>query len=218
MRTKDLRKVSTYPLVCLRFSQTLLHQDLGTFLRKKSLNLGYMLKLIRYIHLNPLRAKIIPDLKSLDKYTYSGHAAIMGKKKNNWQDTDYVLKSFNSRLSLARRRYREYVKKGISVGKRQDLIGGGLVRSAGGWDALKGLRKIKVYMKGDERILGDSNFVETVLKECRDEFDRRYLLKSGGYDFDTVVDRVAQVLAHLCEKIEKTAFFEHILWHHKIFS
>jgi hypothetical protein len=35
-----LRKVSTYPLVCLRFSQTLLHQDLGTFLRKKSLNLG----------------------------------------------------------------------------------------------------------------------------------------------------------------------------------
>ncbi len=153
-----------------------------------------MLELIRYIHLNPLRAKIIPELKFLDKYTYSGHAAIMGKKKNNWQDTDYVLKSFNSRLSLARRRYREYVKKGISEGKRPDLIGGGLVRSAGGWDALKGLRKIKAYMKGDEKILGDSAFVETVLKECRDEFDRRYLLKSRGYDFDTVVDRVAQVL------------------------
>ena len=39
---------------------------------------------------------------------YSGHSAIMGKKKNKWQDTDYVLKLFNSRLSLARRRYREY--------------------------------------------------------------------------------------------------------------
>jgi REP-associated tyrosine transposase len=155
---------------------------------------AYMLELVRYIHLNPLRAKIIPDLKFLDKYTYSGHAAIMGKKKNNWQDTDYVLKSFNSRLSLARRRYREYVKRGISVGKRQDLIGGGLVRSAGGWNALKGLRKIKAYMKGDERILGDSNFVETVLKACQDEFDRKYFLKSSGYDFDTVVDRVAKVL------------------------
>jgi REP-associated tyrosine transposase len=118
----------------------------------------------------------------------------MGKKKNNWQDTDYVLKSFNSRLSLARRRYREYVKRGISVGKRQYLIGGGLVRSAGGWNALKGLRKIKAYMKGDERILGDSDFVETVLKASQDEFDRKYLLKAGGYDFDTVVDRVAQVL------------------------
>jgi hypothetical protein len=44
MRIKDLRKVSTYPLVCLRFSQTLMHQDLGTFLRKKSLNLGFIQK------------------------------------------------------------------------------------------------------------------------------------------------------------------------------
>jgi len=155
---------------------------------------AYMLELVRYIHLNPLRAKIIPDLKFLDKYTYSGHAAIMGKKKNNWQDTDYVLKLFNPKLSLARGRYREYVKKGISVGKRPDLIGGGLVRSAGGWDALKGLRKIKAYMKGDERILGDSDFVETVLKACQDEFDRKYLLKAKGHNFDTVVDRVAKVL------------------------
>ena len=42
-----------------------------------------MLELVRYIHLNPLRAKIIPDLKFQDKYTYSDHAATMGKKKNN---------------------------------------------------------------------------------------------------------------------------------------
>jgi hypothetical protein len=132
--------------------------------------------------------------KFLDKYAYSGHAAIMGRKKNDWQDTDYVLKLFNTRLSLACRRYREYVKKGISVGKRPDLIGGGLVRSAGGWDALKGLRKIKAYMKGDERILGDSDFVETVLKASQDKFDRNYLLKAMGYDFNTVVDRVAEVL------------------------
>ena len=63
-----------------------------------------------------------------------------------------------------------------------------------GWDALKGLRKIKAYMKGDERILGNSDFVETVLKSCQDEFDRKYLLKASGYDFDKVVDRVAKVL------------------------
>jgi len=156
---------------------------------------AYMLELVRYIHLNPLRAKIIPDLKFLDKYSYSGHAAIMGRKKNDWQDTDYVLKLFNTKLSLARRQYREYVKKGISVGERPDLIGGGLVRSAGGWDALKGLRKIKAYMKGDERILGDNDFVETVLKASQDKFDRNYLLKARGYDFNTVVDRVAEVLS-----------------------
>jgi REP-associated tyrosine transposase len=155
---------------------------------------AYLLELVRYIHLNPIRAKIVADLKFLDNYAYCGHAAIMGKKKTDWQDTDYVLKFFNDSLTLARRRYREYVKEGISVGKRPDLIGGGLVRSAGGWDALKGLRKIKAYMKGDERILGDSNFVETVLKASQDEFDRNYLLKASGYDFNTVVDRVVDVL------------------------
>jgi len=155
---------------------------------------AYLLELVRYIHLNPIRAKIVADLKFLDKYAYSGHTAIMGRKKNDWQDTDYVLKLFNTRLPLARKQYCEYVKKGISVGKRPDLIGGGLVRSAGGWDALKGLRKIKAYMKGDERILGDSDFVETVLKASQDKFDRNYLLQARGYDFNTVVDRVAEVL------------------------
>ena len=70
---------------------------------------AYLHELVRYIHLNPIRAKIVPDLKFLDKYAYSGHAAIMGKKKNDWQDTDYVLKFFHTKLSITRRRYREYV-------------------------------------------------------------------------------------------------------------
>ena len=40
LRIKDSRKSSTYPRVCLRFSRILMHQDLSTSLRKKSLNLG----------------------------------------------------------------------------------------------------------------------------------------------------------------------------------
>jgi len=149
---------------------------------------------VRYIHLNPLRAGIVPDLKSLDRYIYSGHATIMEKNKNDWQTTDYILSFFTRRLSSARRRYREYIQKGISAGERPDLVGGGLVRSVGGWHALKDLRKIKAYMKGDERILGDSDFVESVLLSCQDEYERKYLLKTRGYDFDAVVDRVAAVL------------------------
>ena len=40
------------------------------------------MELIRYIHLNPLRAKLVQDLKELDKYPWTGHSAIMGKRKN----------------------------------------------------------------------------------------------------------------------------------------
>ena len=136
----------------------------------------------------------MPDLKSLDKYPYCAHAIIIGHNKNIWQDTKYVLGYFGSKLSPARRKYREYVQKGISKGKRPDLIGGGLVRSVGGWDALKGLRRIKAWIKGDERILGDGDFVESVLKSCQDEINRKYELKQKGYDFDAVIDRVAELL------------------------
>ena len=51
----------------------------------------YFLELVRYIHLNPLRANIVKDLRSLDKYPYTGHSALMGRFENDWQDMDYVL-------------------------------------------------------------------------------------------------------------------------------
>jgi len=56
---------------------------------------AYLLELVRYIHLNPLRARIAPDLKFLDTYAYSGHAAIMGKKKNDWQATPGICSERN---------------------------------------------------------------------------------------------------------------------------
>ena len=99
---------------------------------------AYLLELVRYIHLNPLRAKLVSDIKALNKYTYAGHSVIMGKYSNNWQDTKALLRLFGDRLSQARRRYSEFVKKGIEQGKRHDLIGGGLVRSSGGWAAVSG--------------------------------------------------------------------------------
>jgi len=69
--------------------------------------------------------------------------------------------------AVAIRRYREFIKKGIEQGKRPDLVGGGLIRSAGGWSAIKALRRIGAYQKGDERILGDSDFVKKVLAQVR---------------------------------------------------
>ncbi len=154
----------------------------------------YLLELVRYIHLNPLRAGLVSDLKKLDKHPYCGHCVIMGKCRNNWQDTGYILNLFNSKDSLARRRYREYMKKGIAEGRRPDLAGGGLIRSAGGWSVVKALRKSTSIVKGDERILGDGDFVETVLKEARESLEREYTLKTQGYDFDWLVKHVVKLL------------------------
>jgi hypothetical protein len=73
----------------------------------------YLLELVRYIHLNPLRAKIIHDYKELKKYPFYGHSALMGIIKRGWHDTDWVLKLFSRRLSAARQRYHAFVEKGI---------------------------------------------------------------------------------------------------------
>ena len=154
----------------------------------------YLLELVRYIHLNPLRAGLVSDLKKLDKHPYCGHCVLMDKRKSDWQDTEYILKLFNNKYSIARRRYREYVKKGIAEGRRPDLVGGGLIRSAGGWSVVKALRKSTSRVKGDERILGDGDFVETVLKEARESLERKYTLEAQGYDFDWLVKQVANLL------------------------
>jgi putative transposase len=42
----------------------------------------YLLELIRYIHLNPIRAGLVKDLKELDKYPWSGHSSVLGKRSN----------------------------------------------------------------------------------------------------------------------------------------
>ena len=78
--------------------------------------------LVRYIHLNPLRARLVRNMTALDKYSFCGHGVIMGRHRNDWQDTDSVLGLFGKRVSAARSRYREFVEKGIAVGKREDLI------------------------------------------------------------------------------------------------
>ena len=154
----------------------------------------YLKELVRYIHLNPLRANLASDLKALDRYRWCGHSAIMGKIACDWQNIEYVLKLFGNKISSARRNYRVFVSKGIAEGRRSDLTGGGLIRSLGGWQQVKALRRIGIRFKCDERILGDSEFVEQVLKEAEDRLERRYALEAKGYDFDHVIERVAQVL------------------------
>jgi hypothetical protein len=42
---------------------------------------------------------------------------------------------------------------------RTDLTGGGLIRSTGGWAAVKAMRKAHIHVKSDERVLGDVEFI-----------------------------------------------------------
>ncbi len=130
---------------------------------------AYFQELVRYIHLNPLRAKIVKDMSALDRYVWCGHGVIMGTKRREWQDRNYVLAWFGTKESEAKRTYREYVKDGIEQGRREDLVGGGLIRTLGGWSQVLSLRRSKEKVLSDERILGGGEFVERILEEAENE-------------------------------------------------
>jgi hypothetical protein len=157
---------------------------------------AYLKELVRYIHLNPLRAGLVPDVAELNTYHYCGHSALMGKRQCEWQDTNYVLSYFGKRVPEARRAYDSYVKEGVEQGRRPELIGGGLIRTLGGWDAIKKRgKKGRERIKGDERILGDSDFVRQILEQANETFNRYYEMKRRGYDLTTVEKRVCTLFA-----------------------
>ncbi|RZB29795.1 MAG: hypothetical protein SRB1_02075 [Desulfobacteraceae bacterium Eth-SRB1] len=205
----------------------------------------YLLELIRYIHLNPLRAKLIEDLKALDKYPWTGHSAILGRRKNPLipetvandstsaegglsfslssgkgkkqkqypanpvnparpvaladgtgvkndkslaeKTVEDVLQYFGKSLKEARRRYRQFVEKGIKQGRRSELQGGGLIRSSGGDKAgLLGQKK-EDREKSDQRILGSGGFVGAVLQKSERLLEKKYKPKQ------TIDDLIAAV-------------------------
>jgi REP element-mobilizing transposase RayT len=154
---------------------------------------SYLLELVRYIHLNPLRADIVKEYKNLSAYPYCGHCVIMGRKKVKWQDVNYVLKLMGSKEAGWRSEYSRFVRKGIEQEKRPDLSGGGLLRSHGGWAGVKSLREAGDYQRGDERILGDGQFVEKVLERAEEKVKEKYELKAKGYNLERLIEYVAEL-------------------------
>lgn len=121
----------------------------------------YLLELIRYIHLNPLRAGLVKDLDELDRYLWCGHAALLGQKSLAGQAVDEVMALFASKKKEARQAYRQFVSDGVAMGRRPELTGGGLRRSQ--------LIENNFAVMGDydERILGGGDFVASLREEPR---------------------------------------------------
>jgi len=152
---------------------------------------AYLLELVRYIHLNPLRAGLVQNLNKLDSYPYSGHSALMGREHRSWQETQGILMLFGNTQDAARQSYRQFVGQGIEQGRRHDLTGGGLIRSAGGWEGLKRKCEEGTYQRSDERILGDGDFVSQVLSKTEEKIKKSYALRNSGVDLDQVALRVS---------------------------
>ncbi len=109
----------------------------------------YLLELIRYIHLNPLRVGLVADIADLDNYPWTGHAAIMGNDKRERQIIDEVLMYFSENQTRAVELYQHFVSDGVDQGKRKDLTS-------------SGKRQPDNNDQYDERILGNDDFIQAI--------------------------------------------------------
>jgi len=118
----------------------------------------YLLELIRYIHLNPLRAGLVKNLDTLDRYPWCGHSVLLGKAALEGQCTGEVLAFFSHHLNEAQENYQNFIADGIEQGHRPELVGGGLKRSLTN-------QLVDEPQAYDERILGSGDFVEKLNEE-----------------------------------------------------
>jgi len=99
----------------------------------------YLLELVRYIHLNPIRSGVV---KALEEYRWVSHLGYLGKVRDNLVDEEFVLGQFGNNRQIARKRYRQYLIEGLGLGHED-----------------------RFYEVKDQRFLGRDEFVERIEHE-----------------------------------------------------
>ena len=151
----------------------------------------YLMELLRYIPLNPVRAGLIKTPQELARYPWTGHAAILGHLSYPWQATEEVLNHFGSRTAETRQAYETHVIDAWSQGHRPDLEGGGLIRSLGGMTQALKARAAGDRQAFDNRILGDGHFVETILRQVDQMENRQRTATTAGLTLENLQSQAA---------------------------
>ncbi len=99
---------------------------------------SFLLELVRYVHLNPVRAKMVA---SPDEYPWTGHRAYCGKEIIPWLSTELTLSMISGKKEEAMRAYASFVQEGLDERRRGEFHGEGTV---------------------DNRIMGDEEFMEKI--------------------------------------------------------
>lgn len=146
----------------------------------------YLLELIRYIHLNPVRSGIVKTIDGLNEYRFSGHQALIGRRNFAWYETDHVLALFGNTKTRSRKAYLVFIKDGFSMGKNPVYSGGGLKRSLGYPEHYP-----EEKQAFDERILGDGDFVlDLIGREVQIEPEE----PDPSKDFQELVAKVCRLI------------------------
>lgn len=113
---------------------------------------AYLLELVRYVHLNPVRAGMV---KFPEEYPWSGHHAYLGSETLPWLTTEWVLSLLGRDTDSAQKAYRRFVDEGIGEEKRIEFHCGTC----------------------EGRILGDDEFADNALNKSDQPRSREWTLQ-----------------------------------------
>jgi len=113
---------------------------------------AYLLELVRYVHLNPLRAGAAA---TLTEYPWNGHRGYLGAEQIPWLTTEHVLSMFSVRKDQAIAAYELFVNDGLGEGRRGEFHSGSC----------------------EGRILGDDQFTDAILEKVQQKVERQYSLE-----------------------------------------
>ncbi len=90
------------------------------------------------------------------------------------------------------KRYEQFVREGVGQGRRPELVGGGLLRSLGGWSQVVSLRRKGMQNAHDDRILGSSDFVSGLFRDAERREKETLRLSLKVRDLDTLAKEIAK--------------------------
>jgi putative transposase len=142
----------------------------------------YLAELVRYVHLNPVRAKMV---SAPEQYPYSGHRAYLGMEPAGILDVDPVLRHFGAKQKVAREAYREFVAAGTKLGHQEEF-----------------------YLTDEGRILGSEEFVDATIHRIGET--KRLPRVSGQNNLPATdgldIDRLIAVVEKVC-RIPRKDFY-----------
>lgn len=147
----------------------------------------YLRELIRYVHLNPLRAGIVKNINELTEYQWSGHREILGFEKSGWFSCDEVLGKFGKRKVEARKAYVEWLAAGIGV-------------EVNGWEENETPVSPSIPNDSNDDFSSDASLVRKTILTAREHFVNNSGLNSNRPDLHVLFETV-------CEEHDTTVSF-----------
>lgn len=154
----------------------------------------YLDELVRYVHLNPIRAGIVEDVEALADYPWTGHAELLGNGPERLCSVEEVLARFGRTVAGARRNLSTWVEEGIAS---EGACAGTLEKLAerfAGHKPEANRRLTRFAPKQHTRVLGSNRFVEEILLQVEEQESRHLRLRNSAWSVNEVIEWTCTLL------------------------